>query len=211
MALLAEVTPRLFYSEFGNNLIVKPAEDEDPEVLFERVCSKFENQKIEQDSEGNIYIMAPVGGESSDQNSELTMQLRAWAKQDGRGRAFDSSVEFILPDLSKRSPDGSWVRNEKLAALSRNERRKFLKLVPDFVVELKSPSDRFSDLQKKMQDWRRNGVELGWLIHPDQRVVLIFRQSADEPETYRGNELHADGPVAGFTLQLEPIWEGLNF
>lgn len=155
--------------------------------------------------------MAPVGGESSDQNSELTMQLRIWAKQDGRRRSFDSRVEFILPDGSKLSPDGSWVRQEKLAALTHEQRRKFLKLVPEFVVELKSPTDRFSDLQKKMQDWRRNGVELGWLIHPDKKTVLIFRRDADEPESFSGNILAVDGPVAGFTLDLQPIWQGLTF
>ena len=211
MAALPEVTSRLLYSGLGRTLIFRAAEDEDPEVLFERICLEFENERIEQDSEGNVYVMAPAGDESSHQNSELTRQLANWAKQDGRGRAFESSVEFVLPDGSKLSPDGAWVHQDKLAALTREERRRFLKLVPDFVVELKSPSDRFSDLQKKMQDWKRNGVELGWLIHPDKRMVMIFRRTADEPETFYGNNLAGDGPVAGFALCLQPIWEGLDF
>lgn len=211
MAALPEATSPFLYSDLGNTLILRPAEDEDAETLFERVCSQFENQKIEQDSEGNVYVMAPVGGESSYQNSELTMQLAHWAKQDGRGRAFESSVEFILPEGSKLSPDGAWVHRDKLATLTREQRRRFLKLVPDFVVELKSPSDRFADLQKKMQDWRRNGVELGWLIHPDKRMVLIFRAAEDEPEIFSGTDLAGDGPVTGFTLSLQPIWEGLDF
>jgi Uma2 family endonuclease len=211
MAALAEVAPRLLYADFGHILMVRAAEGEDTEALFERICSEFENKQIEQDCEGNVYIMAPAGGESSSQNSDLTVQLGSWAKQDQHGRTFDSSAVFVLPDRSKLGSDAAWVRNEKLATLTLKERRRFLKLVPDFIIELKSPSDHFSDLQKKMQDWRRNGVELGWLIHPDKQLVLIYRQGTEEPEVFQGTELQGDGTVAGFVLYLQPIWQGLRF
>ena len=160
-----DVKQRLF-AEYGRTLILMPSDADNPEVLFERICTEFENVKIEQDEEGNIYIMAPVGAESSHQNTELTAQLHLWAKRDGRGRAFGPDAEFIFPNRSKRGPDAAWVRNEKLVALPRSERRKFVQIIPDFVVELKSPSDRISKLQQKMLEYRRNGVELGWLIDP---------------------------------------------
>src|SRR5579884_1369836 len=199
------------FAEYGRTLILMPSDADDPEMLFERVCAEFENVKIEQDEEGNIYIMAPAGAESSDRNTELTMQLRLWAKQDGRGRAFGPDVEFIFPNHSKRGPDAAWIRNEKLIALSRNERRKFAHVIPDFVVELKSPSDRISKLQEKMIEYRRNGVELGWLIDPDQRTVSIYRAREEAAEVFQGERLPADGPVAGFVLDLAPIWQGLEF
>jgi Uma2 family endonuclease len=198
-------------SRIGNILIVQPREDENTEVLFDQVCVLFEHYKIEQDSEGNVYIMPPAGGESSYQNSELSTQLGIWAKQDGRGRAFDSSVEFILPDQSKRGPDASWVSLQKLKTLTREELRQFLQLVPDFVVELKSPSDQSSKLQIKMRDYQRNGVPLGWLIDPEKRKVFIYRHGVDEVEVFEGDRLLADGLVAGFELDLQPIWKGLSF
>ncbi len=187
MASLAEVAPRLLYTGCGHRLMIRPMEGEDTEALYRQICSQFENNQIEQDREGNISIMPPVGGESSDQNSEITMQLRSWAKRDGLGRALDSSVGFSLPDRSKLSPDAAWVHKEKLAALTRKERRTFLQVVPDFVIELKSPSDRLSELQKKMHDWKQNGVGLGWLIHPDRRLVFLYRQGQEEPENFFGN------------------------
>ena len=131
MAIAAEVTPRYLYAEYGHTVTIHPAEDENADVLFERVCTDFENTKIEQDAEGDIRILAPVGGESGYQNSQLTAQLVRWAEQDGRGRAFDSSVGFILPDGSKLSPDGSWVSLEKLKMLSYDQRREFLRIAPD--------------------------------------------------------------------------------
>ncbi len=209
MAAAIEVTPRFLFAEYGRTLVIRPSEGEDAEALFESICADFENTKVEQDSEGNVSIMAPTGGESSYQNSQLNMQLGLWAKQDGRGRAFDSNVLFILPDQSRLGPDGAWVASETLAVLPRATRRKFLPIVPEFVVELKSPSDHFSELKRKMQDWMRNGVQLGWLIDPDKRCILVYRQEI-EAEVVRGLDLSGEGPLQGFTLDLRPIWEGLE-
>ncbi len=194
-----------------NDLVFQLAEDGNAETLFEEVCQQFDNKKIEQDAQGNVHVMAPAGGESSKQNSRLTRQLDIWADQDGRGHSFDSSVSFIFPDGSKRSPDGSWVSIGRLQTLTREERRKFLKLVPEFVVEIKSPSDRYPELQAKMEEYRRNGVTVGWLIHPDKRTVAIYRQNSAVEVLEQPESLAAAEPLAGFVLDLKPIWEGLNF
>jgi hypothetical protein len=98
-----DIKQRLF-AEYGRTLVLIPSNADDPEMLFERVCAEFENVKIEQDEEGSIYTIAPLGAASSDQNAELTTQLRLWAKQDGRGRAFGPDAEFIFPNGSKRGP-----------------------------------------------------------------------------------------------------------
>lgn len=202
-------TPAVFHTD--NDLIFHLAENGNAEALFGEVCSQFDNKKIEQDAQGNVYVMAPTGGESAYQNSELSADLRIWSRKDGRGRSFDSHATFILPDGSKRSPDASWVSDDRLKKLTREERRQFLKLVPEFVVEIKSPSDRYTELQAKMEDYRHNGVTLGWLIHPGKRTVAIYRQNSpvevlEQPETISAGE-----PLAGFVLNLKPIWQGLDF
>jgi Uma2 family endonuclease len=193
------------------DLIFPLAEDGDAEDLFQQVCSQFDNKKIEQDAQGNVLVMAPTGTESSDQNSELNEQLRSWAKKDGRGRAFDSHATFILPNSSKRSPDASWVSYGKLKTLTHQQLRKFPNLVPEFIVEIKSPSDRYSRLQSKMEEYLENGVTLGWLIHPDKQTVAIYRQGKAVEILVQPQTLVADAPVDGFVLDLKPIWQGLNF
>jgi Uma2 family endonuclease len=209
MATAVKARSSLLWSGAGV-LIIEPGENEDPELVFQRACRDFRNKKIEQDEEGRVYILPPAGAESSDQNSELTMQLRLWAKQDGRGKAFDSSAEFIFPSGAKYSPDGSWMSKERWRALTREERRKFPPVVPEFVIELKSPSDRYAKLQEKMQKYIANGVALGWLIDPDKREVMIYTQAdvrvLNAPEVLRG-----EGPVKGFELNLQPIWEDEDF
>lgn len=93
-----------------------------------------------------------------------------------RGKAFDSSVEFLLPGGSALSPDASWVSNQSLRVLSREARREFLRLSPEFVIEVMSPSDRLKSAKLKMEQWIKNGVQLAWLIDADHETVYVYRK-----------------------------------
>jgi Uma2 family endonuclease len=136
--------------------------------------------------------------------------LREWARRDKRGKAFGSTAEYILPSGAAYSPDASWVSNERLATLSKQEKRKFPRVVPEFIVEVMSPSDRLKAAKAKMSDWMADGVELGWLIDGDNRTVYIYRAGQNEPEVSTGaSKLNGDGPIQGFQVDLKEIWEGL--
>ncbi len=144
-------------------------------------CANNPELRMERTSEGDIVILPPAGFESSHRNSELAVQLGSWARKDGHGRAFDSSVEYFLPSGAAYSPDASWVLRSRLDKLTRDEKRKFPRLCPDFVVELMSPSDRLPKAKAKMRKWIENGAQLGWLLDPDRRTVYIYRPDR-EPE-----------------------------
>jgi Uma2 family endonuclease len=136
--------------------------------------------------------------------------LGNWARRDGRGRAFDSSAEFILATGAALAPDAAWVSDARLSGLSKEQRRKFLPVCPEFVIEVMSPSDRLRPAKEKMQDWIRAGVELGWLIDGDERTVYIYRAGETDPEVRTGRlKLAGEGAVAGFELDLAEIWAGL--
>ena len=161
---------------------------------------------VEQNSNGEIVILSPPGGEASNLNSEISFQLRGWAKQFG-GATFDSSVIFCLPDGSKRSPDASWISSERWMSLSQEDRRKFPPMVPDFVLELRSYSDRLKQLQTKMQSYIDNGVRLGWLIDPQTSRVHIYQpgqaiEILESPETVSHAQI-----LPAFSLDLKPIWK----
>ncbi len=206
------VTERAIYAEYGRTLMIRALEGEDPDEFFNRICGEFENTRIEQNAQGDVFIMAPTGGESSNLNLKIGAQLAIWAERNGKGQAFDSNALFLLPNGAKRGPDASWVSNARLRKLSNAERRKFLRLVPEFVIELKSPSDRMADLKLKMEEWRSNGVELGWLIDLDAQAVLVYRHGAETVQRLEQlTTLPGEGSVEGFTLNLLPVWQGLKF
>jgi Uma2 family endonuclease len=179
------------------------------EAEFFDFCVQNPDLRIERDASGEIIIMPPTGDETSYRNGDLTMQLGAWAKRDGRGRAFDSNSEFLLPNSAARSADASWVLKARLDRFTKEEKRRFLPVCPDFVVELVSPSDRLSKVKAKMREWMENGAALGWLIDPDTRTVYIYRPGQDAEELVNVDHVAGEGPVEGFRLELADIWRGL--
>jgi len=180
------------------------------DAVFEEICSNHPELRIEQTPEGEILIMSPAGNESSNRNLKILRQLGNWTLSDGRGEAFDSNTVFRLPDGSKMGPDAAWISRAKLAAFPAREREKFLPLAPEFVIELRSPSDPLPDLLKKMENWISNGAAEGWLIDADERRVWIYTGQGVR-EAINPAHVSGEGPVEGFVLELDEIYRGLKF
>lgn len=173
---------------------------------FYEFCQLNRELRIERTAQGEILIMPPAGGDSSEGNAEITMQLRLWAKQNGTGTTFDSSGGFVLPNSAVRSPDASWVTYTRLATLTAEQRKKFLPLCPDFALELRSPTDSLSVLQDKMQEYMDNGAQLGWLIDPVRQQVFIYRPDSPVEQLDKPDSVSADPLLPGFRLDLREIW-----
>ena len=172
-------------------------------------CIKNRDLRIEREANGEIVVLPGCGGETSYRNALASAQLGNWTKIDGRGRACDSSAEFTLPNGAAYSPDASWVLKSRLAKFLKEEKRRFLPLCPDFVIELLSPSDSRSRLKAKMRVWIENGAQLAWLIDTDRRTVVIYRPGQEPEEQFDVPYVDGEGPVEGFRLELQDIWEGL--
>lgn len=171
---------------------------------FETFCRENPDLKIEKDPHGNVLVMAPVSIESGHFENEIGTDLGLWNRQTRLGKAFSSSTMFTLPDGSKRMPDAAWVANEKYAALSRHERRSYARIVPDFVIELRSPSDNLDDLKEKMRAvWIANGVRLAWLLAPESQTAWIYRPDGSI-ETVQGfnQKLGGEDVLPGFEFDL---------
>jgi Uma2 family endonuclease len=172
-------------------------------------CANNSELRVERTSEGDIVIMPPAGFESGHRNHELNRQLGNWALNDRRGQAFDSNTEYLLPNGAAYAPDASWVLRSRLDKLTREEKRRFPRLCPDFVVELRSPSDRLAKLKAKMREWIENGAQLGWLLDPDRRTVYIYRPGREPEQLVNPACIAGEGPVEGFVLALADIWAEL--
>jgi Uma2 family endonuclease len=181
---------------------VRPMSDEE----FFRFCAANPDLRIERTAEGEIEIMPPTGFETSHRNAGLTAQLYNWARRDGRGKVFDSNAEYILPSGAARSPDASWVLRSRLATLTPEQKKKFPPLCPDFVVELRSPSDRLREVQAKMREWIDNGSKLGWLIDPTTRTVYVYRPGQTTERLVDPRRVEGEPPVDSFVLEMAGIW-----
>jgi len=174
---------------------------------FYLFCQANRELRIERDARGKVIVMAPTGAQSSAANADLTMQLRLWALKDGSGVVFDSSGGFTLPNGAMRSPDVSWVRRSRLARLTAQQRARFLPLCPDFVIELRSPTDRVADLQDKMTEYMANGASSGLLIDPLARNLYLYHPGGLQATLRSPATWMADAVMPGLTLDLAGIWE----
>jgi Uma2 family endonuclease len=173
---------------------------------FEALCRDNENVRFERTKEGAIRMNPPAGGWTSSGNQEIGGQLSNWWKTHKRGRVFDSSGGFCLPDGSTLSPDASYLSEQRLKKLPKGALRGFPKVCPDFVIELLSESDSLEALQSKMKDWVANGAELGWLVDPYKRQVFVYRNGRT-PECITDNQIAGEGPISGFMLDVAEVWQ----
>ena len=173
---------------------------------FLEFCQLNRDLRIERTSDGDLVIMPPTGGSSGRRSFTLAGLFFAWVEADGTGIGFDSSTGFTLPNGAMRSPDAAWVKRSRWEALTQEQRREFPPLCPDFVVELRSPTDALRTLKAKMREYVANGALLGWLIDPIEKKVYVYRPSAeviclDNPKTISG-----DPVLPRLVLDLQRLW-----
>jgi Uma2 family endonuclease len=170
---------------------------------FQQLCAANPDLRIETSPAGTLIVMPPTFGETSFRNSDLITQVGIWNRKYKLGKVFDSSGGYSLANGFRPSPDVSWIQNARLEGISLNQ---FLPIAPDFVIELRSSSDRLLPLQQKMQAYGENGVRLGWLINPQERQVEIYRLSQEKEVLTAPTELSGEEVLPEFVLDLATVW-----
>ena len=186
-------------------LRLKPVLELSEDQFFE-FCQINRDLRLERTAEGELLVMAPAGFESGDRESEITMQLRHWAKRNGTGIAPSSATGYRLPNGAVRAPDASWVSHARLQAFSQEQRRKFLPLCPEFVLELRSPSDLLAVLAEKMREYMSQGALLGLLIDPETKQVHRYLPNQPAELIEQPDQVSCDPLLPGFILLLNEIW-----
>jgi Uma2 family endonuclease len=171
-----------------------------------RFCAVNDDLSVEREPNGEILVMTPANIKTSTMNSRINRLLDEWAEADGRGIVSGPDGGYTLPDGSMRAPDAAWVANRRWQALSKEDQGRFAPICPDFVIELRSPSDNLADLQAKMEMWIANGAEVAWLIDPLEKAVSIYRPGEQPEVLAQPTSVQGTGPIARFELVLARIW-----
>ncbi|HAC63791.1 MAG TPA: hypothetical protein DCF68_09690 [Cyanothece sp. UBA12306] len=170
---------------------------------FYQLCQINPDVSLELSPYGELIIMSPVGGETGNQEANLIADVTIWNRQTKLGLVFSCSTVFDLPNGGNRSPDVAWVKREKWEALTPMQRQKFLPICPDFVIELRSSSDRLKLLQDKMREYLDSGLKLGWLINPQDKTVEIYRPQQSVEIFNLPVSLSGEDVLPGFDLLIE--------
>jgi Uma2 family endonuclease len=174
---------------------------------FEVLAIANQDLQLERTAQGELIVNPPTGGESGKRNLKISVQFGNWVEENEElGEGFDSSTGFTLPDGAIRSPDASWVSRERWESLTPEQKKGFVPLCPDFVIELRSESDSLATLQTKMCEYIDNGTRLGWLIDPRNRRVEIYRPATEVEGLVNPIALSGEEVLPGFILNLKRVW-----
>ncbi len=184
------------------NSIIKLTDDQ-----FYQLCRNNPEMKFERNAKEELIIMSPTGGATGKRNIEIWADFVIWNRQTKLGVCFDSSTCFKLTNGANRSPDISWIKQERRDMLTLEQQEKFPPIAPDFILELMSPSDTLKEAQDKMKEYIDNQVKLGWLIDRKNRRVEVYRQGKDVEVLESPTELSGEDVLPGFILNLQIVWE----
>jgi Uma2 family endonuclease len=173
---------------------------------FYLLCRDNPEHRFELTAERELIIMPPAYSGTGWRESEIIYQLAGWTKKDGTGICFSSSAGFTLPNGAKRSPDASWITLVRWKQLSWKQReREFAPICPDFVVELRSPTDSVPHLRKKMTEYIHNGARLGWLLDPLDKCVFVYRPRRSPERLENPNYVSGEDILPGFEFNFHEI------
>ena len=171
---------------------------------FFEMANENEPYTFEYSGNGELIVMPPAGWESNIGENETNADLAIWCRENG-GYACSQNVQFQLPSGAIYIPDAAWITQERYDALRGGDYRSTIPGAPDFVVEVRSRTDRVAAGLAKMGEWMDGGSRLGWYIDPYERRVHVFRagqevEVLDDPETLSGEDV-----LPGFELAVRRL------
>lgn len=112
--------------------------------------------------------------------------------------------------LGSRVPDIMFIRAERLAALAESDpdwEEKPLTVVPDLVVEVVSPTDRLTQINRKISRYLKDGVLVIWLVDADSKTVTIYKQGETNLERLTVDDVLSGGEIiTGFELAVSKLF-----
>jgi Uma2 family endonuclease len=154
--------------------------------------------------EGEITTMTPAGARHGTMVARITVLLGKHVDEFRSGHLFGAETGFIIardPD-TVRAPDVAFVAAERATEVPRG----FFEGAPDLAVEVTSPSDSYSEVQKKALAWLRAGCHLVLVVDADERTVTAYRSPRDVRVHGVEDEVPCEDIVTGWRPRAEKFF-----
>ncbi len=159
---------------------------------------------------GELVDMGNSGMEHGYVACILTIVLGGYIRTHKLGAICDSSTAFTLKSGNKRSPDFSFVAKHRLQGLSRPPRG-FFQGSPDLAVEILSPGNTVKEIHDKIVEYFENETRLVWVIHPDEKYVLVYHSPEPDRFLRSGDVLEGEEVVPRFSMGISELFEEWDF
>jgi Uma2 family endonuclease len=158
--------------------------------------------------EGVLHRMPPPGFAPGSLAAQIGGLLFSHVHQHKLGRVLAAETGFQIasdPD-TVGAPDVSFVSNERLLHLE-FDRQRYFPGAPDFLVEVLSPSDSYSDVEKKVARWLAAGARLVVLADPSKELLFAHRPGQPVQILSEDEVLDASDVVTGWKVRVSDIFE----
>ncbi|WP_017325370.1 Uma2 family endonuclease [Synechococcus sp. PCC 7336] len=159
---------------------------------------------------GEVVDIGNSGMEHGNIGIFLGGALEFYARSEKLGVVCDSSTAFAMKEGNKRSPDVGFVAKERLKGIKRLPKG-FFEGTPDLAVEILSPNNTIEEVHRKIVEFFENGTRLVWVIHPDEKFVLVYHSPQPDRLLLVGDSLDGEDIVPGFSLALADLFIELDF
>ncbi len=176
----------------------------------ERLCQLSrdnEHYDFQFSAQGELIVMAPSGPLSNRDETVINADLEMYNRQHP-GMCFSQTIAFRLPSDAQYMPDAAWITQERFDNLTELELRSTINGAPDFVVEVRSRSDRLTPLLAKMAEWMEGGSRLGWMLDAIDRRVYIFRPGREMEVLEDPAVLDGEDVLPGFVFEVGRLMFG---
>ncbi len=153
------------------------------------------------------FIMTPAGLRHEVIAGNLTFELKTYLKSNPIGQVFTSSAGYRLSENIVLSPDVSFVRAEQLPGGVAPEG--FGEFAPDLAVEIISPGDNITDIERKVQLYLSHGARLVWVINPRLARATVYRPDGSARVLQAQDALDGETVLPGFTCRLADLLAGM--
>jgi Uma2 family endonuclease len=156
--------------------------------------------------DGEIIHMAPAGAQHGGIAGQVYGFIWTFVMPRKLGRVFTAETGFTIkrnPD-TVRAPDIAFVKSNRLP---NEEYAGFFDGAPDLAVEVCSPSDRWSEVLAKIDQWLAVGCTSVWVVDPPSKSIEIYRRDSQSVRYHVGQKITDEPTLPGFELSVEDIFK----
>ena len=156
---------------------------------------------------GVLYERMPSGVRHGEIAMALGSEIRVFVRPRRLGRVggTDSGVLLERDPDTVREPDVFFVSAERLPL--NVEVSGYCEVVPDFVAEIRSPSDSLAEFNAKIAMWLGEGARLVLAIFPATRTARVHRPDGSTLDLAQDDAFDGEDVLPGFTCQLRDIFD----
>ena len=189
----------------AGSVCIDPGRPITEEYLVE-LSAKHEGIRCESTAEGELIISGSSGSRISAGETDLIGQIWHWEQPRDVGTTRHPNGGFDIAGWGFKVPDISWISYEREASAP-PDRRGYLPVAPEFVIEVRSATDRLSVVKEKMVGWTTHGVLLGLLVDPQRRNVHIYRDGEEQQVLHDPETVSCEPEMPGLVLDFAKVWQ----